>query len=210
MDFHTWLIYLSFVLVATATPGPAIFYVMTRATLYGWQRASFAALGNIGGLLCLGIMAVTGLGAIIKTSELAFDFIKYIGAAYLVFLGIKLFFLKISGDMATPEQIDPGDFSARRIFFQGFGVAMSNPKAIVFLTALFPQFIVVRDPLLPQFGILITTLMALSFSFLMLYAFLTHNARAWLSRPGRIRFFNRLSGSAFVCFGLLLALSSRR
>jgi threonine/homoserine/homoserine lactone efflux protein len=210
MDFHAWLIYLTFVLVATATPGPAIFYVMTRATMYGWRRAGFAALGNITGLFCLGVMAVTGLGAVIKTSEMAFNIIKYFGAAYLVFLGLKLIFQRVAGDIETSGPHDPADFSARIIFFQAFGVAMSNPKAIVFLTALFPQFIVVSKPLLPQFAILITTLMALSFLFLMLYAFLTHNARSWLTRPGRVRFFNRLSGSAFVCFGLLLAFSSRR
>jgi threonine/homoserine/homoserine lactone efflux protein len=87
---------------------------------------------------------------------------------------------------------------------------MSNPKAIVFLTALFPQFINIDRALIPQFAILITTLMVLSFTFLMSYAFLAHNTRVWLTKPNRIKAVNRASGSIFIGFGALLAASSNK
>jgi homoserine/homoserine lactone efflux protein len=89
-------------------------------------------------------------------------------------------------------------------------VAVSNPKAIVFLTALFPQFIVTDQALIPQFLGLVTTLMIFSFSFLMFYALLAHKAKNWLATPARVKWFSRISGSAFIGFGVLMAASSRK
>jgi len=210
MTIQSWLMYLTLVTVATATPGPAVLFIMTNSSLHGWQKASFAALGNIVGLLCLGILAVTGLGTIIKTSELIFNIIKYAGAAYLIYLGIKLFFQKSQDVSLIDDQLISNDISSFKIFFQAFGVAMSNPKAIVFLTALFPQFININDTLIPQFSMLIFTLMIFSFSFLMFYALLAHNAKIWLTKPNRINVVNRTSGLVFIGFGLLLATSSNK
>jgi threonine/homoserine/homoserine lactone efflux protein len=102
------------------------------------------------------------------------------------------------------------DMSSMKIFVQAFGVAVSNPKAIVFLTALFPQFLAIDRPLVPQFSLLIATLMLFSFFFLMLYNILAHKAKGWLAKPNRIKGVSRVSGSIFVGFGLLLAASSNK
>lgn len=210
MTLQSWFIYLTLVLVATATPGPAVLFIMTNASLHGWRKAVFAALGNIVGLFSLGIIAVTGLGTILQTSEIIFNVIRYAGAAYLVYLGMKMIFqegldfAKINHQTAVP------DASTRKIFLQALGVAISNPKAIVFLTALFPQFITIDQALVPQFTMLIATLMSFSFSFLMLYALLAHSAKTWLAKPGRIKVVNRTSGSIFIGFGVLLATSSSK
>jgi len=208
MTIQSWLMYLALVFVATSTPGPAVLFIMTNATLHGWRKAVFAALGNIAGLLCLGIIAVTGLGTILNTSEIIFNIIKYMGAAYLVYLGIKLLVQKNTDLMTINNQLISKDISSNKLFFQALGVALSNPKAIVFLTALFPQFINTNQILLPQFSMLIFTLMIFSFSFLMFYALLAHKAKIWLSKPSRIKAFNRTSGSIFVGIGVFLATSS--
>ncbi len=210
MTLQSWFIYLTLVIVATATPGPAVLFIVTNATLHGWKKAVFSALGNITGLFCLGIIAVTGLGTVLSTSEIIFNAIKYAGAAYLIYLGVKLFFGKNTSFDALQNDLVPSEASWRKIFLQALGVALSNPKAIVFLTALFPQFITVDQPLTPQFSMLIATLMLFSFLFLMTYALLAHKAKSWLMRPGRARAFNRTSGSIFIGFGLLLATSSNR
>ena len=202
--------YLTLVLVATSTPGPAVLFIMTNSTLHGWRKASFAALGNIVGLFCLGIIAVSGLGAILNTSVIIFNVIKYAGAAYLIYLGLKLIFQKSEDFSALKNQLVPTDVSSKKIFFQAFGVALGNPKAIVFLTALFPQFININEDLIPQFSILIITLMLFSFSFLMSYALLAHKAKIWLTKPNRIKSVNRTSGSIFIGFGILLATSSNK
>ena len=210
MTIQAWLIYLTLVTVATATPGPAVLFIMTNSTLYGWRKAAFAALGNIIGLFCLGLLAVTGLGTIIKTSEILFNIIKYAGAAYLTYLGLKMVFQKSLNFDVINNPLDSTAVSSKKIFFQAFGVAMSNPKAIVFLTALFPQFLNIEKTLLPQFSMLIATLMIFSFSFLMLYAVLAHYARTWLNKPNGVNIVNRTSGSIFIGFGILLAASSNR
>jgi len=152
---------------------------------------------------------VTGLGALLNTSELVFNLVKYAGAAYLVYLGLKLFLQKGIDLNRVQGRFNPAEKSAKMIFIQALGIAMSNPKAIVFLTALLPQFLHVEMPLLPQFSILIATLMFFSFAFLMFYALLAHKAKFWLLQPRRMKIFGRVSGSIFVGFGALLATSHR-
>lgn len=210
MTLQSWFIYLTLVLIATATPGPAVLFIMTNASLHGWRKAVFAALGNIVGLFCLGIIAVTGLGTILQTSEIIFNVIRYAGAAYLIYLGLKMIFQEGLDLTKINRQMVVSDASARKIFLHALGVAISNPKAIVFLTALFPQFITIDQALIPQFTMLIATLMGFSFSFLMFYALLAHSAKAWLAKANRIKVVNRTSGVIFIGLGVLLATSSSK
>jgi len=210
LTIQSWIMYLTLVFIATSTPGPAVLFIMTNATLHGWRKAVFAALGNIVGLLCLGIISVTGLGTILKTSEIVFNLIKYCGAAYLVYLGLKMIFQKGFDFSTIKNELLVADVAPQKMFVQALGVAISNPKAIVFLTALFPQFVDVNHALIPQFSRLIATLMMFSFSFLMFYALLAHKIKAWLNQPKRVKYFNRTSGSIFIGFGILLATSANK
>ena len=207
MTIRSWLMYLLLVLVATSVPGPAVLFITTKSALYGWRKAIFAALGNITGLFCLGIIAITGLGTILKTSEFVFDIVKYAGAAYLIYLGVKMIFQKNTNFDTLKNQLAPNESTSKKIYFQALGVAISNPKAIVFLTALFPQFVYTSDPLIPQFSLLIAVLMFFSFSFLMTYALLAHRAKTWLTKSGRVSAINRTGGSIFIGLGILLAAS---
>lgn len=209
MTIQSWLMYLALVMVATSTPGPAVLFITTNSTLHGWKKAIFAALGNIVGLFCLGLIAVTGLGSILKASEIIFNFVKYAGAVYLIYLGLKIIFQKSSDVVTSNDKGKPLDVSSQKIFFQALGVAVSNPKAIIFLTALFPQFVNINEALIPQFFMLIATLMFFSFSFLMLYALLAHKAKCVLKKTNRIKAINRTSGTIFIGFGLMLATVSR-
>lgn len=208
MIIQSWPIYLALVVVATSTPGPAVLFIVTNSALYGWRKSLFAALGNITGLFCLGLVAVVGLGAVLKTSGMLFDLIKYVGAGYLIYLGLKMVFSKNQEPDQLPEQLNLAGRSPWKVYFHALAIALSNPKAIIFLTALFPQFIRADGPLWLQFLVLIITLMLFSFGFLMLYAFLAHRAKNWLTKPGRMKVFNRTSGSIFIGFGCLLASSS--
>ncbi len=210
MTYQSWFLYLSLVFVATATPGPAVLFVVTNSTLHGWRKTTYAALGNIIGLLCLGVIAVTGLGAILKTSVVLFNIVKYAGAAYLIYLGVKLFFQKGMDLSLLKDNKRPNDISSKRIFFQALAVALSNPKAIIFLTALFPQFVNTSEPVIPQFSLLIAVLMLFSFSFLMFYSLVAHKAKSWLFKRSKLTIFNRFSGTIFIGFGFLLATSSNK
>jgi len=210
VTFQSWFIYLTLAILAALTPGPAILLITTNATLYGWKRTLFTALGNIFGLFCMGIVTVTGLGMILESSVVVFNVVRYLGAAYLIYLGVQLFLQKKGRVEANNSKAQQNNISRRKLFFQAFGVAVSNPKAIVFLTALFPQFVNVQEPLAIQFVILITTLMVVSFSFLMFYAFLTDRVRGWLNMSGRDSIVRRASGLFFISIGILLGASSQR
>ena len=209
MTTQSWLMYLVLVIIATSTPGPAVLYIVTNSTLHGWRKGIYAAFGNILGLFTLGLLAVTGLGTILKTSEFLFSLVKYAGAAYLIYLGLKLIFQK-NGDTENTYQSIATSVSHRKLFFQAYSIALSNPKAIAFLTALFPQFIDINRALVPQFSSLITVMMGFSFSFLMFYALLADKTKNWIVKSNRVKTLNRTSGSIFVGFGLLLATSSNK
>ncbi|VFQ44172.1 LysE family translocator [Desulfoluna butyratoxydans] len=210
MTFQSWLIYMALVLVATATPGPAVFFIMTKSALHGWRQATFAALGNIAGLFCLGLVAVSGLGVVLQTSETIFTAVKYAGSLYLMFLGVKLIFHQGSdAGMETSECHQVGT-APWKIFAHAFGVAVTNPKAIVFLTALFPPFINHDEALVPQFLTLISVLMASSCAFLVFYALIADRATGWFRKPYRMKAIRQASGSVFLGFGILMATSSNK
>jgi len=210
VSVESWMLYLILVLAACASPGPAVLFAISNSTLYGWKKALYAASGNITGLLLLGIVAVMGLGTLLNTSLAVFNAVKYAGAAYLFYIGLKLIFQKSSGLPGIGEGSASSTVSSKKVFFQAIGVAISNPKAIVFLTALFPQFINTDQALIPQFILLIGTLMFFSFLFLMAYAVLALRAKGWLNQSARMTNFNRATGSVFIGFGLLLAASSNK
>lgn len=204
MTLQSWSIYLILVAIATSTPGPAVVYIVTNSSLYGAKKAVFAALGNILGLLCLGTLAISGLGTILHTSAYLFSLIKYAGAAYLVYLGIRMI-IQSNGEIQS-QMVDHriANISSVKLFLQAFGIAVSNPKAIVFLTALLPQFIAVEYPIIPQFAALIGVLMLSSFMFLMLYAQMASRAKVWFKNSRRDTTIKRASGSLFVGMGFLL------
>ncbi len=151
MTLQSWVIYLTLAVIAAATPGPAILLITTNATTYGWRRSIYTALGNIFGLFCMGIITISGLGVVLSTSLFIFDLVRYIGAAYLIYLGVRLFFQKSGSFSDLKSESSAPYVSSLRLFVQAFGVAVSNPKAIIFLTALFPQFVNINEPLLIQF-----------------------------------------------------------
>jgi len=209
VTLQSWLIYLTLAAAAAATPGPAILLITTNATLYGFKKTVYTALGNICALFCMGVITISGLGIVFSTSLFVFDLVRYLGAAYLVYLGLRLFFQKNKSSLKAGKQRIASDVSSFKLFIQAFGVAASNPKAIIFLTALFPQFVVVDEPLLFQFFLLITTLMTVSFSFLMLYSFLAGKVGGWLNISSNRTLMSRTSGIFFISIGLLMGISGR-
>ncbi len=217
MTTQSWLIYLVFVFAATLSPGPAVLFIVTSTTLHGIRKSLFAAFGNIAGLFVIGVLTMSGLGTLLKTSEAVFNTFKLIGAAYLIYLGIKQFFSKSTGAQSNQASLNgyevcnkqDSDTVSVKLFCQAFLVAISNPKAILFFTALFPQFIQTETSLIPQFLTLISVMMAASFSCLMLYALLASKVTDWFKSPNQPRLFQHFSGLLFVGFGILLATSTQ-
>lgn len=210
MSIETLLIYLTLVFAVTSTPGPAVLFIISNTLSHGLEKSIVVAIGNILGLLFVGIASITGLGIIVQSSEYIFNIIKYMGAIYLIYLGIKLILKKDFTLNHINDKTSHSSISTRKVFLQSFLVAVSNPKVIVFLTALFPQFIILENALIPQFSLLIGIYMFSSFGCLLLYALLADRAKNWLNKPSRVKTMNRTSGTIFIGFGTLLATSSNK
>ncbi|MGK0442847.1 MAG: threonine/homoserine/homoserine lactone efflux protein [Pseudohongiellaceae bacterium] len=208
MNLESWMIFSSIALIATITPGPAILLVTSHSVQFGISRSVVTMCGNISGLFLMSALSVAGLSALIFASSLAFNIIKIIGALYLIYLGIKLWRngLKSSAKIIHSSSKSP-TFS---LYLQGLVVSLTNPKAIIFTTALFPQFISTSESLVTQFAILVITFMGLSFSCLFLYSVLAHMAKNKSGSIFESAWLGKLFGSAFIGAGVFLASSSQR
>jgi threonine/homoserine/homoserine lactone efflux protein len=208
MDLSIWTLYFVSVLILTASPGPSALLCMTKAVNSGQSAATYAAMGSLCAITLILSASFMGLGVLIATSELAFNVIKWLGAGYLVYLGIKAF-LSDGETLALSQSLKSEKRNRFSHFLNGFIVGASNPKAIVFFTALFPQFINPNGSLLNQYVIFTSTFVVLELSWLMAYVFLGVKSSKWLFTKARLTLFNRLSGSVFIGAGSLLTLSNR-
>jgi len=184
-------------------PGPAVFYIITRSVDQGRPAGFASVLGvGVGGLVHAAFAAV-GLSAILASSATAFSVVKWLGAAYLVWLGLQRLFARDEED--TPTAAEPARLS--RIFSQGVVVNVLNPKAALFFVAFLPQFV---DP---SQGAAWTQILALGVTFVAmalisdgLYALLASTASEWLRRKNESRRFRR--GQRYVSGGIYLALGA--
>lgn len=212
MSFESWFLFSSIAFAATITPGPAILLVTTHSVTYGTRYSIATMFGNITGLFVMSLLSVMGLSAVILHSVVIFFVVKMVGSLYLVYLGVKLWrhgfgLHKISTHSNFTACQKP---KLPKLYANGLFVALSNPKAIVFTTALFPQFITRDQPIVLQFSILIVTFMFLSFVCLFAYAVMaaeTKNRTSRIKVPGIM---SKLFGGAFVGSGLFLASATQK
>lgn len=207
MLFETWVLYFMAVLILTASPGPSALLCMTKAVSSGWRAGVWVAMGSLTAITLMMTLSFVGLGVLISSSETLFNLIKWGGVVYLIYLGLKLIFSKQDSYEfnRTPVQ---QRLSAIKHYASGFVVGASNPKAILFFTALFPQFIDANESLLTQYTVLASTFMVLELSWLCCYVYLGQKSSAWILARGRAKLFNRLTGGVFVGAGAVLSTAS--
>ncbi|WP_129139339.1 LysE family translocator [Modicisalibacter coralii] len=204
MSLSVWLLYITFAAAATLSPGPAALVALRNGLSGGTWRVAASSLGNITGIACVAGLATLGLGAVLHTSEWLFTLLKTCGALYLIYLGIRQWRSSSSLLAALSATRAPTGWSPFKTFGEGYLVAISNPKAILFFSALFPQFIAASRPLLPQFLILIATIMTMSFLALMGYGLLAGRLAHRLRSPRWARRFQRTLGGLFIGLGVSL------
>ena len=208
MTIQTWLLFGVTVLTLIGSPGPMTLLAMSHGLRYGWKRSFASALGGMSSTLALMGLSAAGLGLILAASELAFQIIKWGGAAYLIYVGIKTWGSSQSKDQSFSQSLelakDPSQNSAK-LFTEMFYVGLSNPNALLFFSALFPQFINQAKPLIPQLALLAITFTILEFSFLMIYAYGAGRIGRWLKNSGKLQWFNRVAGGLFIGAGVVLA-----
>jgi threonine/homoserine/homoserine lactone efflux protein len=210
MNLHTALAFSSIAGLAIISPGPAILLALRNGVNFGLRSVLWSSLGNICGIFCLSAAAMLGLGLLLMSSALLFGMVKLLGALYLFYIGIRHVFGHATALGTALDDTGPqGTPRPWQLYREAVLVAATNPKAILFFTALFPQFISADQPLLGQFLLLTGIFMALSFCSLISYAFIASRARGVLREARYARWVNRLVGSVFIAFGALL-LAMRR
>ncbi len=207
MTLSTWLLYVAAVLVLTVTPGPSVLMCISTSVQHGPRRAMAASLGSTTAIACIMLLSMLGLGTVLAASEFLFSTLKWLGAGYLAYLGITSLLSKTS-NLTVPTASLP-EVGARALFARGLLVGASNPKALLFFGALFPQFIDPSAPQLSQFLVLGVTFIFFEIFWLSIYAFTAARARQWLQKPRRATLFNRVTGVVFLLAAGLLATTKR-
>lgn len=208
MTVEIWVYYVLAILVLTASPGPSSLLCMTKGVQFGLRKGLYTALGSLTAITIILTLSFTGLGVIIAASEWVFNIVKWIGAGYLIYLGIKALTAKQRSYECREGNSNKGS-SWGSHYINGFIVGASNPKAIIFFTALFPQFIDPTANLFSQYLIFAITFIVLELSWLLFYAYLGTKSSKWLLAEGRAKQFNRLTGGVFIGAGALLSTTSR-
>jgi homoserine/homoserine lactone efflux protein len=209
MDFATWLAYFIATLVICVSPGPGALSSMSAGMKYGFARGMW----NLAGLqaaIVVNVFAISlGLGALLVASTTAFDIMKYLGAAYLIYLGIQKFREEPVPFEKIAAQTNFKDTSPFGIFKQGLLVNLTNPKGLLFLAAVLPQFVDPTKPTAIQYAILGGTMVVVDVLVMIGYTALASTILRMLKDPNHIRWTNRGVGSLFVAAGGALAVFKR-
>ena len=201
MSLDTWLIYLAASIGLSLSPGPNGLLALTHGALYGHQRTLFTIAGGVLGFVAIIALSMFGIGALLQASLTALVVMKWLGGAYLVWLGIQVW-------RAPPVGLDTRAQAVPRtggsLFRQGLLSAVTNPKALLFFTAFLPQFIDPARSLLLQFALMAGTFAATELLTELFIAGMAQRISPWLARVGRR--FNQVCGGVFIAIGAALPL----
>ena len=204
MQFSLWLTLAGAGVLISFTPGAGAINTMSNSLNSGFRRSMWGILGQQAALVIHVVIVALGVGVLVASSPIAFNVIRYSGAAYLVYLGIRQFLAK--PDLEQEKMAGLQNEPAWSIFRRGFWVNLLNPKAIIFFLAFMPQFIRPEQPLLAQYAVLTATIVAIDV--LVMWFFFAAAARSFErfthSAHGQL-VLNRSFGVLFVAVGILLA-----
>lgn len=201
MDPQIWFAFFLASVLISVSPGAGAVNTMSNGMRYGVRNTLPAIFGLQLGYGAQILLVGIGLGAILASSSLAFNLVKWMGVAYLVWLGYS----KWTQPPLALEEADNNRESAQRRFWQAAFVNITNPKATVFLLALFPQFIDIHAPQASQFGIMGSTLILVDIAVMIGYATLASQLSRWMKSEHHQRWQNRIFGSMFVGAAALIA-----
>lgn len=201
MSFETWLIYLVATIGLSLAPGPNGLLALTHGALYGRNKAVFTIAGGITGFVTVMALSMFGIGALLQASVGWLTALKWLGGAYLVWLGIQVW-------RSPPIALDTADAAAgasgAALFGQGALSALTNPKTLLFFAAFLPQFIDPARSLFVQFAIMAGTFAVIEIATEFVIATMAQRISPWLARVGRR--FNRACGGLFAAIGIALPL----
>lgn len=208
MDFSTLWLFIVAAVVLIAVPGPSVFYIIARSIDQGRNAGLVSVIGVASGTIIHILAAAVGISALLMTSAFAFNIVKFLGAAYLIYLGCKTLFFSNDSTASTIPKIKQKRLT--KVFYQSIIVETLNPKVALFFLALFPQFIV------PSAGSIPLQFLALGGIFITIglisdgmYVLLAAGIRNWvIGSPLRTRIQNRLTGGTYIALGVAATFAS--
>ncbi len=212
MDLHIWFAYFAASWAIALSPGSGAVLSMTHGLAYGVKKTSATIAGLQLGLAVILLVAGVGVGALLLASATAFTVVKFAGAGYLIWLGLKQWRAHVGAVPAAgdaPAALSAGEPSVRERFVTGFFTNVTNPKGIVFMVAVLPQFIDPARGLWLQLLILLVTTVAVDLVVMHGYAFLASRAQRWLATARARRAQNRVFGGVLMAMGASLLLVKR-
>jgi len=207
INLEFWLLYVSVVFMASIIPGPSMLLALTHGIKHGYKKSVSTALGNATASIIQAIIAISGLSIIFTTSGILFEIIRYIGAIYLIYIGIMLFKTPTQNIQKT-NCIEDSNTSIFGMFNQAFFIAIGNPKAIIFFTALFPQFISNNGTPLSQYILMIIILGLIAFLCMMIYSIAGDKANIFFKTSTIGKYLNKITGGIFIGAGFGVALKN--
>lgn len=197
-------LFLMMATVTVLTPGPGVVMTLTNTLRYGLRRTFGGILGIAAGALVVAGLSATGLGILLSTSAAAFTAMKLSGAAYLLYLGIRLWQTPTFDFTAS----DSGKARFGRVFIEGLSLQLTNPKAIFFFLAVLPQFIGAQASYASQFSVLVLTYSSLVVVIHCLYGACAYRAKTWLASERGGKVISRAGAVTFMLFSIGLASTS--
>ena len=202
MELSVWLTYVLAAIILCVSPGPGVFSSISSGLHHGLRRGIWNAVGMQAASLIVVVVVSVGLGGLLLASEALFNAVKWLGVAYLVYLGIVTWRAPARG---FEDAGDDRVHSAREIFMRGFLVNITNPKGIIFFAAVLPQFIDLARPQPLQYAILAATTFAVDLVVMGGYTALAARVLRVMREPARLRWVNRALGGGFIAAGVALA-----
>ncbi|NVD71419.1 LysE family transporter [Duganella sp. BJB1802] len=203
MSFATWITFFIAACIIAVSPGSGAVLSMSHGLSFGVRRTTATILGLQSGLMLLFFIAGAGVGSLLLASEVAFNIVKTVGALYLIYLGLSQWRAKVSvsAQQDRAEVVVP---TVRKRFLTGFLTNATNPKGIIFMVAVLPQFITQGSPLLPQLLIMAATMCCIDLVVMHSYAFLASSMQRFFRDAGAVKKQNRVFGGLLMAVGAAL------
>jgi homoserine/homoserine lactone efflux protein len=203
MSFATWITFFLACWAISLSPGPGAIAAMSAGLNHGFQRGYFMVFGLVLGICTQVVIVVAGLGAVIAASNTAFTVLKFLGAAYLVWMGVSQW--RASDKPMVAADDDAPALSRKQLIMRGWAINATNPKGTVFMLAVVPNFIDLARPLAPQYAIIAASLSCTDLVVMAGYVALASRVLRALREPHHVKIMNRCFGGLFVVAGTLLA-----
>ena len=204
MELHVYLAFVFATAVMIALPGPSVLLTVANSISFGWKYGIYTVVGATIGIAVQLLIATIGLASLLSMVADAFEWLRWAGAAYLVYLGIKQW-----RSANKPLEFDKSSVSGKNVFIQGMITTIFNPKSLIFIAAFLPQFINTSSPLGLQFICIVPTFLVITFCVTSVWALVSGKLRIFLKSQRAVKSVSRTSGGLMILAGLGLMLARR-